>query len=351
MIGGDGPNVLEIVWGALWAVFWQLLGMFGISQGNIATVAVWVGIVVGGWFLVMWWANRGGREPGRILYVTGPLGAGKSAYAVRLIYRSLCMARPVITNIRLNEDWPRIVSGSSYLMRLRPGRRRRFEEGLRRFYVYEPDIGKLIQAWAACLKCGGDPRTCGHRQVEGRALMVIDEVDNEINNREYQKERQKAFNVRLRMARKRGFVVYLISQHFDNTDRAARRIALEQIRMVNWQQYVRVPFVGWSFLPFPFFLALRYRNNESNPASIRREKPTGRELFVLGRWKKLYNTHQDYGDPGFLEGTEHADTGEAYLLPAPAGGVGARGAPDAAAVGVPRVPGGDAAVLESEGGA
>jgi len=309
LLGADGsPSIIQIVFESVWAALGMVLGMFFLTPFRALCILVSIGV----WSLVWTWFNAAtGRkrgEPGVIRYVTGPLGSGKSLYASRLIGRSLMRGRPVVSNVRLVDDWPRVLSGRFLAHRLNPRKRRAYEDRIVRYYHYEPEISRIIEMQL-------------HGKGEGRGLMVIDEVDNEINNRQWQKDGQQVFLRKLRMARKRGWVVYLLSQHMENTDKSARRIALENVRLVNWQQLVKVPLIGVPLLPFPVFLALTYRNADSLPAAISgqgagREKCTGRVIFRLGWYKNLYNTFQDFAlDDAVLDG-EIVD--EALYLPLPA---------------------------------
>lgn len=295
-MGSESPNVLSILWDALWGFVTGTLGIVGIQPDQ----AIYALGVLGGVF-VIYAAIQSARtvrtEPGVVRFVTGPLGSGKSAYASRLIGKALLAGKPVVSNVKLVDDWPDRVSRRFWSYRFRPTTRREHARKLRGYYLYVPEISDLIDVRAACHICKLDPLDCRHRPREGRALMVIDEVDNEINNREYMKDHQKEFLRKLRMARKRGFVVYLISQHAENVDKAARRIMLENVRLVNWQQLLRVPFVGAPLLPFPLFTASRYRNEEAMSAAMaRKERRMGREFFRINWTSHLYDTFQDYSD-------------------------------------------------------
>jgi len=123
--------------------------------------------------------------------------------------------------------------------------------------------------------------------------MIIDEAHNELNNREWEEKNQKTALRKLTLARKRGWEVYLISQHKDNTDAAARRIATVEIRLINWRQFTRVPLMGTPLLPFHLFLAQAFPANQpANVVSAR--KVMFRELFRVGWYANLYDTFEDF---------------------------------------------------------
>lgn len=293
----NDTNIVEIVGGILKNTAEMFLNLVGLSFTSFFELLIVFVIVSFVWNV---WATKTGRkvESGTIRYVTGPLGSGKSLFAARTIARSLMRGRPVVTNVKLVAGWEHIISGRFLMHKLLRNDRFLYEENIRRYYHFEPDISKVVDVGLACADCGADPGFCEHRQREGRGLMVIDEVDNQINNRNWSDKDQQVFLRKLRMARKRGWNVYLISQHMENTDKGARRIALENVRLVNWHQLARIPLLGTPILPFPLFLALTYRNKESLPGSIASERPTGRSLYRLSWHRKIYDTFQDYGFDG-----------------------------------------------------
>lgn len=213
-----------------------------------------------------------------IYYVTGPLGAGKSYYAVRKMAKALIDGRAVIGNVELAPDWAERVIGHHPLARF-SGRRARKEYALelRTRYLYEPSLEKL-----------GHVRVRG--RGEGRALLVLDEAHNDLNNRDWQSSENKQFLRWLTLARKYGFLVYFISQHKLNTDAGARRIATLEVRLVNFKQVTRVPVAGTPLVPIPVFQARTYLNDEAIPEA--KKKALYRETFFLGWQRKLYGTHQ-----------------------------------------------------------
>jgi hypothetical protein len=87
----------------------------------------------------------------------------------------------------------------------------------------------------------------------------------------------------------------IISQHADNTDAGARRICQNEIKLVNWKKVATLPVTGGEWLPVPVFLAQTFPTNLP-PNIMRKEKPKRRELFALGWWKRLYDTHELFGE-------------------------------------------------------
>lgn len=221
-----------------------------------------------------------------IEYVTGVLGSGKSLYGARETAHALQSGRVVASNMRLRENWPELVLKHSALW-WTSGRRERREmvENLRGHYHYEPDLSKLVS-------------TRIHGFGERRGLMILDEAHNDINNRGWAKDNQQMFLRKLSLARKRGWRVLLLSQHKDNTDVSARRIAMCETRLVNWQQLLRVPAIGVQLLPFPLFLAITRTLNTDAQVTGKREDQgmiLGRQLFRVSWYGRLYDTFEDYG--------------------------------------------------------
>jgi zonular occludens toxin Zot len=221
-----------------------------------------------------------------IYYVTGTLGAGKSYYAVRKIARALLSGKAVATNVKLADGWEHLVLSHAryYKIGRRRGDRREFyRDEIRRRYLYEPDPFLLASVRL-------------HGRGEGRGLMVVDEAHNELNNRTWQDVDQRRFLRKMSLARKRGWHVHIISQHKDNTDAAARRIATCETRCVNWKQWLRVPLLRTPLLPVPFFLALTYPLNQDGNA-VPGSRVLSRELYPLGWFKQLYDTFEDFDLP------------------------------------------------------
>ncbi len=235
-----------------------------------------------------------------IQYVTGPLGSGKSFYAVRQIAQALLRGKVVFGNVELVEDWAAIVARHNRYVRFSRSKRRHYELELRSRYLFVPDVEKMTKVKV-------------HGIGEGRALLVLDEAHNDLNNRDWQSSESKEFLRWLSLARKKGCITYIISQHKDNTDAGARRIATTQIQVVNYKQVTRVPVMDVSLFPVPLFRAFCYLNNDAMPTGAVRAKPLWKKLYTLNWCKRLYGTHQLYG--------ELDDDPDAIWLPRPIGEV------------------------------
>jgi hypothetical protein len=216
-----------------------------------------------------------------IYYVTGILGSGKSYYGVRKLARGLLEGKAVVSNIRLADGWEeRVLKHSHFYKMARKDRKNYMVREIQSRYLYEPDLPKLI---STRIKGKG----------EGRGVMVIDEAHNELNHREWQEANQKIFLRKLSLSRKRGWQVYLLSQHKDNTDASARRVAQMEIRLVNWKQWMRVPILNTPLLPLPLFLALGYALNQSTNV-MSSTKVRSREFYPIGWYRRLYDTFEDF---------------------------------------------------------
>jgi hypothetical protein len=235
---------------------------------------------------------------GGLNYVTGPMGAGKTLYAVRAIVDAVTTSRYVITNVELLPDaFERI---AAHVGRLVTGKRDRGQlaERLAARYVYETD---LAQAMKYRLPGSG----------EGRGLFIWDEGHNDLNNRDWRKEGRDDILRWATQLRKLGFVGFLLSQHADNTDAALRRVCNYQVRLQNQREQTRV--LGMRITPWPLFLAYWY------PAHLglarQQIPPTRVERYFLGWHKNLYDTH------GLFHGLDAGEfAGETIMLGAlPAG--------------------------------
>jgi len=215
-----------------------------------------------------------------ISYVTGPLGAGKSAYGARRVARALLQGKCVAGNMRLREDFARVVLGHAPHYRIAGKRaKREFEREMQERYYYSESLPVLVS-----LRVRG--------RGENRCLRIIDEAHNEMNNRDWAEDNQKVQLRKMSLSRKRGFEDLVIAQHKDNTDAAIRRICSMEIRVMDWQQVTRLPVLQTKLLPFHLFLAQGFLTNFTSVVSASR--PVWKELYPLGWWAKLYDTHEDF---------------------------------------------------------
>lgn len=216
-----------------------------------------------------------------INYVTGPLGAGKSAYGTRKMARALLSGRVVATNTRFVDGWEsKLLKHAGFYRMAGKKARREYEREVRERYFYSADLQTLVNL-----------RLRGHG--EGRGVRVIDEAHNAMNNRDYAANNQKIVLRKMTLSRKRGWDDYIIAQNKDNTDVALRRVASIEIRLIDWQQITKIPVLGVKLLPFHLFLAQGFLQNAA--ATVRRkESPLFREVFLLGWWASLYDTFEDY---------------------------------------------------------
>jgi hypothetical protein len=229
--------------------------------------------------------------------VTGPLGSGKSFFAVRKMAQALVRGRAVFGNVELRPGWEAIVARHNPYIRYGSRKaREEYEVDLLRRYHYEPSLERLTKVRL-------------HGRGEGRGLLVLDEAHNDLNNRDWQSTQSKEFLRWLTLVRKKGIVVYIVSQHRANTDAGARRIATTMIQVVNYKQVTRIPVLGVSLLPVPVFRAFCFLNEESSVKGQGREKPLWKEIYTLTWHRRLYGTTQLFG--------EDEDEPDAIWLPRP----------------------------------
>jgi hypothetical protein len=234
---------------------------------------------------------------GGLNFVTGPMGAGKSLYAVRRIVDGVTSGRYVVTNVELMPDaFDRI---ARHVTRITPwADRRHLARRLSSYYVYETD---LHEAMRYRLPPGRE---------EGRGFFIWDEGHNDLNNRSWRDEGRSEILAWGTQLRKLGFIGWLLTQHADNTDAALRRVANFHIRLQNQREQTRV--LGMRVSPWPLFLAYWY------PAHIglagARISPAKIERYFLGWHRHLYDTL------GLYHGLDHGAEAEAGVKRLPAGG-------------------------------
>jgi hypothetical protein len=233
---------------------------------------------------------------GGLNYVTGPMGSGKSLYAVRRIVPFLMGGQYVVTNVRLTPGWSARVG-----RHFAPHSKRRalaIAYAIERRYVYEGDLREAIRY-----------RLPG--KGESRGLFIWDEGHNDLNNRNW-KERRDAHSTKsgtdallewATQLRKLGYVGFLLSQHMDNTDAALRRVCNFQVRLQNQREQTRL--LGLRVTPWPLFLALWYPANLGLTGRV--IPPMKVERYFLSWHRRLYDTHDLYhGLSVDQEDDEHA---------------------------------------------
>lgn len=204
-------------------------------------------------------------------------------YGARQSGKALLEGRVLATNMRFVDGWEELVLKRAPHYKI-AGKKAKaeFRLEMRERYYYQPELKKLLST-----------RIRG--RGEHRGVMILDEAHNEMNNRDWADENQREALRKLSLLRKRGFWAYLISQHKDNTDASARRIATAEIRIVNWKQLTRVPLLGTPLLPFPLFLAMAYPTNVPATA-VAASKVLFREVYSIGWYRNLYDTFEDFGN-------------------------------------------------------
>jgi hypothetical protein len=257
---------------------------------------------------------------GGLNYVVGPMGSGKSLYAVRRIVEAFAAGKYAVTNVELVEGWEDRVA--AHFSRTNPRARARVRDRVKQLYVFTPELEEAIRY-----------RLPG--KGEGRGLFVWDEGHNDLNNRNWRERAAKYANARgsdrllewATQLRKLGFVGYLLSQHADNTDVALRRACNYVVRLQNQREQTR--FLGMRVTPVPLFLAYWYPAHLGDQRS-RSVAPVKIERYFLGWHRHLYDTFGLFHGLAVDELAEHAT----IALPA----VGARGS---APQGLPRAAAGD----------
>lgn len=209
---------------------------------------------------------------GGLSYVTGPMGAGKTLWGTRTGVQALMENKYWLTNIRLRDGWEEIVT--KHLIRYNPfayGRASEIEKKLRGHYIY-------LDAFedATFIKVPGTG--------EARAVMIWDEVHNDMNNRDWMESGRKELLKWGTQLRKLGFAGYFLSQHADNTDVSLRRVSSYIIKLQNQREHTRM--LGIRVTPWPLFLAFWYPAN----VIIGKGQPIKTERYFLSWHRHLYDT-------------------------------------------------------------
>lgn len=212
------------------------------------------------------------RTGGGLNFVTGPMGSGKSLFAVRRIVGAVTSGQYVITNVDLTPRWEHRVAFHVSPWSSKE-KRRVMAERFAQLYVHE-----TVLAEARRYRVPGSG--------EGRALFVWDEGHNDLNNRKWKDEGRDELLTWATQLRKLGFIGYLLTQHSDNTDAALRRIANHQIKLQNQREQTRL--LGMRVSPWPLFLAYWYPTHLGVAGA--RLQATRVERYFLTWHRHLYDT-------------------------------------------------------------
>jgi adenosyl cobinamide kinase/adenosyl cobinamide phosphate guanylyltransferase len=202
-----------------------------------------------------------------ISLVTGPLGTGKSFYAIRKAVDSLESGKVVITNFPMSPDWTDRVVDRHPVRWVIPGRRRKLKAKWRASTMVVPDIATLVRIR---LKGVG----------EGRGVVILDEVHRWMNSRTWKDEDRLKIVEWFSLSRKLGFDVYLITQDSKNVDRQVRDLFEYHIQLANIKRF---KVLGIPVMPFNLFLAI-WQWHGAGKAIVKRE------CYRLNWTKSLYDT-------------------------------------------------------------
>jgi hypothetical protein len=255
-----------------------------------------------------------------IRLVTGPLGTGKSYYGVRKATDALREGKLVVTNFAMSNGWMDAALRHGYVFKHSKKLDDRVLRAERRFL----QVGSLDELqrvkigpeapWSQPLfHADGtpwlNPETGEQewRPKEGSGVVILDEAHRWMNARSWsQKGREGILNF-FALARKEGFVVYLIAQRAENMDVQVRELFEDHIRLNNLKRSVRV--YGIPVVPFNAFIATWW--NHAYP-----DFPNKYERYRLDYRKRLYDTM----DTGSF-GRRSAPGEDSILVPAPRGQV------------------------------
>lgn len=165
-----------------------------------------------------------------IYIVTGPPGAGKTYFTVRLIAQAVLQGKFVTTNVLLKDDWPERIARSSTL-RFRPRKRRRRVEQWRHRVLYVEDLEDLARVRLDTRGWEG--------KLEGRGIAVFDEAGEQLDSRDWNadKERRRRQNRFARQHRKLGWDTYFVCQEAEQIDTRVRGMAEFEVQLRNLKKF------------------------------------------------------------------------------------------------------------------
>jgi hypothetical protein len=199
--------------------------------------------------------------------VTGPMGAGKTVYAVKKCRDGLEEGKFVITNFKLTPGWETIVARKNLFRRLIPGRWKKLAETWERRTYMVTDLAELKR-----IRLAGSG--------EGRGVVVIDEGHVFMNARAWKEDGRGDLVEWVSATRKLGLDIFIITQDLQSLDRQVRDRLTYHVHLRNLSQF-RV--MGIPIFPVNVFIAIT-QWHAAGKAIVRRES------YMLGLTKKLFET-------------------------------------------------------------
>lgn len=230
-----------------------------------------------------------------IRLVTGPLGTGKSYYAVRKAVEALKLGKMVVTNFAMADDWVEQVVTHGKLRKDSAKVRERVERFERRYHRVQ-SLDELMNLRLRpesphAVSIGPDQ----WQLKEGSCVVLLDESHRWMNARGWSQSGREGILEFFALARKRGFHVYLISQRAENLDVQVRELFEDHIHLNNLRNSVRL--LGMPVIPFNFFVA-GWSNHAYPKETVKTER------YRLNWTKRLYDTMDT---ASFGEGSDAGD--------------------------------------------
>jgi hypothetical protein len=207
-----------------------------------------------------------------IYAVTGSPGSGKSYYTVRVIAEALNRGKLVATNATLLPEWSQALAKQNPIRRLSKNRIYKQQDRYEDRLLHTNNIDELFR-----VKLAG--------RGEGRGIAVLDEAHEWLNNRNWKDGDREEIAAWFAEHRKRGWDVYLITQHIDSIDKQVRDRVEWHIRLRNLNN---IKVMGVKIVPIKMFLAIHvWAAGPRTNAHIGK-----REVFFLDGRRKLYDSFE-----------------------------------------------------------
>lgn len=223
--------------------------------------------------------------PAPISFVTGPLGSGKSYFAMRYIFKYLYAGKLIACNFDLHGDFAKTLSEMGF--------------SRRRSWTPEQRVAWAHECRERALKFDIQDDLYNYElpgEGEDRGLLVIDEAGLSMNSRQYSHRQKKdaarygegaalkslEFYINMR---KKGWSSLILAHSSNHLDNQVRDMGGQIIKLRNLAR-IKVPFTPFKMARKPRFVAIHIVP-DTKPAMIHKREIYGLNIAIANHYRSM----------------------------------------------------------------